>query len=81
MVWMIIGVLTAVCTLIALIHGLIGVHVLEFSIDLVTGKTANFEIGVSNEYFTDDDNSCTEQELRIGLLFATVIIVFIKFKA
>lgn len=81
MVWMIISILTAVCTLLALINGLWGVHAIDFSIELVTGKSTNFELGISNELFNNDYDNSVEQEFRIGLLFVSFVIVFIKFKA
>lgn len=80
MVWMIIGLLTALMVVVAVIGGLLGTDAIEFSFELVTGKTTNFEIGVSNNHFTTEDGG-HEQELRFGLLFISFVIVFIRFGA
>lgn len=80
MVWMIIGLLVALMVVIALINGLAKMDALEIGFDLVTGSTSTFEIGVSNHHYTMDDGG-HEQELRIGLLLITIIIVFIRFDA
>ena len=80
MVWMIIGLMTALMTMIAVIGGLMSVDAIELGCDFVTGNTSTFEVGISNHHYTTEDGG-HEQELRIGLLLITIIIVFIRFDA
>ena len=72
--------IVAVLMIAVVIWGFANFEEWEFGIEFLPKDYNSFELGISNRNYTLDDGGL-EQELRIGLLLFSVIILFRRFGA
>jgi hypothetical protein len=79
-VLLLIGCIVGLLSVIVCIWGFIHFEEWEIGIEFLPKDYNNFELGVSNRNYELTDGGL-EQELRIGLLLFTFLIIFRRFDA
>lgn len=72
--------IVVVLMITVIVWGFVHFEEYEMGIEFLPKNYNSFELGVSNRNYTLDDGGL-EQELRIGLLLFSVIILFRRFGA
>ena len=80
MVVVLIGCIVGLLSVLVCIWGFVHFEEWEIGIEFLPKDYNNFELGVSNRNYELTDGGL-EQELRIGLLLFTFLIIFRKFDA
>jgi hypothetical protein len=79
-VLLLIGCIVGLLSVIVCIWGFVHFEEWEIGIEFLPRDYNNFELGVTNRNYELTDGGL-EQELRIGLLLFTFLIIFRKFDA
>ena len=80
MILTLIGCIVGLLSVVVCIWGFIHFDEWEIGIEFLPKDYNNFELGISNRNYELTDGGL-EQELRIGLLLFTFLILFRKFDA
>jgi hypothetical protein len=80
MVVLLIGCIVGVLSVIVVVWGFVHFEEWEIGIEFLPKDYNNFELGVTNRNYELTDGGL-EQELRIGLLLFTFLIIFRRFDA
>jgi hypothetical protein len=80
MVVLLLGCIVGLLSLIVVVWGFAHFEEWEIGIEFLPKDYNNFELGVSNRNYELTDGGL-EQELRIGLLLFTFLIIFRRFDA
>jgi hypothetical protein len=79
-VLLLLGCIVGLLSLIVVVWGFAHFEEWEIGIEFLPKDYNNFELGVSNRNYELTDGGL-EQELRVGLLLFTFLIIFRKFDA
>ena len=79
-VLLLLGCIVGLLSVVVCIWGFVHFEEWEIGIEFLPKDYNNFELGVSNRNYELTDGGL-EQELRIGLLLFTFLIIFRKFDA
>lgn len=80
MVVLLLGCIVGLLSLVVCIWGFYHFEEWEIGVEFLPKNYNNFELGVSNRNYELTDGGL-EQELRIGLLLFTFLIIFRRFDA
>ena len=80
MVVLLVGCIVGLLSVIVVIWGFAHFEEWEIGIEFLPKNYNNFELGVSNRNYELTDGGL-EQELRIGLLLFTFLVIFRRFDA
>jgi predicted acetyltransferase len=80
MVVLLLGCIVGLLSLVVCIWGFAHFEEWEIGIEFLPKNYNNFELGISNRNYELTDGGL-EQELRIGLLLFTFLIIFRRFDA
>ena len=80
MVVLLLGCIVGLLSVIVVVWGFVHFEEWEIGIEFLPKNYNNFELGVSNRNYELTDGGL-EQELRIGLLLFTFLIMFRRFDA
>jgi predicted acetyltransferase len=79
-VLLLVGCVVGLLSVIVVVWGFIHFEEWEIGIEFLPKNYNNFELGVSNRNYELTDGGL-EQELRIGLLLFTFLVIFRRFDA
>jgi hypothetical protein len=80
MVVLLLGCIVGLLSVIVVIWGFMHFEEWEIGVEFLPKDYNNFELGISNRNYELTDGGL-EQELRIGLLLFTFLIIFRRFDA
>lgn len=80
MVVLLLGCIVGLLSVIVCVWGFVHFEEWEIGIEFLPKHYNNFELGVSNRNYELTDGGL-EQELRIGLLLFTFLVIFRRFDA
>jgi hypothetical protein len=80
MVLLLLGCIVGLLSVIVCIWGFVHFEEWEIGIEFLPKDYNNFELGISNRNYELTDGGL-EQELRIGLLLFTFLVIFRRFDA
>ena len=80
MVVLLLGCIVGLLSLVVVIWGFAHFEEWEIGIEFLPKNYNNFELGISNRNYELTDGGL-EQELRIGLLLFTFLVIFRRFDA
>jgi hypothetical protein len=80
MVVLLLGCIIGLLSLVVCIWGFVHFEEWEIGVEFLPKDYNNFELGVSNRNYELTDGGL-EQELRIGLLLFTFLVIFRRFDA
>jgi hypothetical protein len=80
MILTLVGCIVGILSLIVIVWGFIHFEEWEIGIEFLPKDYNNFELGITNRNYELSDGGL-EQELRIGVLLFTLLIIFRRFGA